>query len=265
MTAQQQQSEPVRWTADRYVALFGGIAGLLSVAFMALAWKEAREQRVIMAEGQDLNQKIFDRAAGKVQARLRFEDYKPRLEELPEARKIRGKEHFEAVRVKSLDDLIDLNPRISVRNVGSEPIDVLRVETQFTVGGWSCGEDTFRLVEGGPWMLKEAEQEDHPLTKKLLPGQRADVSIAHGLVAQMLAAQMPSQLGQEHLGRFHVKCYARLVGASAFDEAERSATLRLVLHWVPAQLPPDKCKHFLANFKPAVDLNTPPPPPIPHN
>jgi hypothetical protein len=50
--------------------------------------------------------------------------------------------------------------------------------------------------EPNPWVLKQAEREEHDLPRSLLPGEGASVSIARGLLAQMVQAQTANNVAR---------------------------------------------------------------------
>lgn len=174
---------------------------------------------------------------------------------VPAALKVRSPLGTQEVRFTTLDQLIALNPRVVLRNNGDEAIEVIRVETRFTYGFVDAmGLAPEKQRSMAPWVLKQTEREDHQLPKKLLRGQRGEVSITRGLVAQMVQAQTTDKSDRDHYGRFEVRCYGRIVGGTAFDESERNATVVLTFCWVPNGFPEEKCRKVLESFQPLVNI-----------
>lgn len=131
----------------------------------------------------------------------------------------------------------------------------MRVETKFVFGMIDTRElspDKQRAPT--PWVLKQVEREDHQLGKKLMPGQRATIPVARGLVSQMLQAQAADRAAKDHYGGFEIKCYGRIVGLTSFDGAEQDAIVVMNFVWLPTGFTDDKCKKFLETFQPDVEI-----------
>jgi len=128
------QSSTGRWTAGDLVGLVGGITGVVGAFIAILSWLEARESRKIAADAQALSQKSFERSAGKGGAKFTVVSFSPTVDEIPQRLKFRSPFGTDEVRLESLDQLIGLNPCLTVQNIGDEVIEALRVETKFVFG-----------------------------------------------------------------------------------------------------------------------------------
>jgi hypothetical protein len=237
------------------IGLIGGLAGLIGGIVSVLAWMEARESRKIAAEAQVLSQRTYDRAAGKVTAKLAVEAVSPAYEQISQRFKFRSPLGTDEVRVTSLEQLHSLSPRITVKNVGDEAIEGIRVETKLVLAAFPGAGPTpdKQWATISPWtLLKESEQEDFTPSKKLLPGQTTTVPFLRGLVAQMIQAQAIDHTPNDHYGRIEIKYYGRLVGATSYDEGVRGATILMKFVWAPEGFSDEKCKAFLEGSRPAV-------------
>jgi hypothetical protein len=256
MATQPAKSDTGKWSVGDIVGLVGGMAGIVGVIVGVLAWLAAKESNRIAAEAQAVSQKTYDRAAGKIPARLVVEGFGPPYGEIPAEMKFQSPLGVEAVRLKSLDSLRELNPRLVVRNAGDEVIEALRVETRLSFLGLRDpsrpGEKQWGARKA--WTFNRGEREDLVLSKKLLPGQTATIPLVRGMTLQMLQGQTGGFEESDRYGQFEVRCYARIVGATAFDESEREATIVISLVWQPNGFPEDQCKKFLDGYEPLVEI-----------
>lgn len=108
------QSSTGRWTVGDFVGFVGGIAGAVGAFIAILSWLEARESRKIAAEAQALSRKSFDCSAGKGGAKFTVVNFAPTVDEIPQRLKFRSPFGTEEVRLESLDQLIGLNPCLTV-------------------------------------------------------------------------------------------------------------------------------------------------------
>ncbi len=252
----QDRENRGRWSAGDIVGLVGGVAGVIGGIIAVLSWLEAKESREIAADAQKLSQESFDRSTGKCTAKLTVDSFSPTVDEIPEQFKFSSFFGTEVVRFESLDQLIGLNPCLTVRNAGDEVIEALRVETKF-VYGIIDGRDLppEKQFAPTPWVLKQVEREDHELGRELKPGERAAIPIARGLVSQMLEAQAADRARKDHYGMFEIRCYARMVGVSSFDGADYPLVVMSFV-WLPEGFTEDKCREFLDTFEPHVEVAT---------
>lgn len=200
-------------------------------------------------------QKALDRASGKVNAKLELVGMTPKMEDIPPAliEKFAEQGNIGGITLRSLDDLIALNPTVILKNVGDEPVETLRVETRFVTGAIdTIGLPAEKQREKTPWVLKQLEQEDYPLSQKLENNQTAKIPFMRGLLGQMMQAQSEGQRDRKHLGKFEIRCYGKIVGGPTFDAAEAKEPLVLSFIWIPNGFPKEKCKEVIEGMKPAV-------------
>jgi len=197
-------------------------------------------------------QKSLNRATGLDAAKLEIVDYIPANDDIAPAFKAKLFS-WDAVRFQDLDRLLAFHPRLIVRNAGEEPIEILRTTVSFSGGLIDArGLATDVQHEKNPWVLKQVEQEDHVLKKRLERGQFAVIPLEKGLVGQMMQAQDEKKGDRDHYGTFQVKCYAKLFGASNFDDAQNEAQIVLMYGWIPKGFPGEKCRSFLSEYRPDV-------------
>ncbi len=241
------------WTIGDYVGLFGGLTGLVGAVIALLGWVEARESRRIAAEAQALAKKNYDRAAGMLPARLEIVGIIPTVEQIDEAMKTNLLGAMRVVELASLDRLLGVNPTLVVKNVGSEPIDTIRVETRYFKGMVDMiGLAEKAVSQPTRWVLEQAKREEYPLSQKLLPGQVAEVSLVRGLLSQMIQSQDADLPDRVHFGSFQIRCYARLVGGPTYDAALSDGETIMSFAWKPNGYPSNRCEEMLSKMQPHV-------------
>ena len=251
-------SEPAtgRWTLGDYVGLVGGVIGIVGAITGLLGWNEAKESRKIAAEAQVLSQKTYDRAAGRIGAKFTLLGVKPEQRDIPAAFKFNLGELQDEIRVRSLDQLGTLNPRLEIENTGDEAIESIRVETRFDLLGVR--------FEGNPkerewgfhkeWRVAHVVMDEYPLGRKLMPKERASVPMIRGLLTQMLKIQQPDTADKDHYGRFEINCFGRIVGATAFDDGYREPRIYIRFAWIPKGFNAEECKKFLDEDRIGVSI-----------
>lgn len=251
----EPQARTSWWTTGDYVGLGGGAIALFGLVVAILAWTEARESRKIAAEAQTLSQKSYDRASGKVGAKFAIVGFSPPPDKLPDPIKYRVSGQDE-VRLSSLPHLRLMSPRVRLKNTGEEPIDAVRLETKTELVGVEFGgkiaEKEFGMMAA--WRHGHVETEDIPFGRKLLPGETASVPLTRGLLSQMMRLHAPEAADKNNFVRFDVRCYGRVVGATAFDNADGGARSAIRFVWVPNGFPEDEIKKFLETERAAVEV-----------
>jgi hypothetical protein len=160
---------------------------------------------------------------------------------------------FQMVHLEDVSRLVRWGPYVEIRNTGSEVIDGIRGEIQFTDGVVSPPEG-MRI----PYALNEPTDVEIPLKQKLHPGQTATVSIMKPLVAQILKVQGQAT-GEKwkRNGRFPVRAYCKIVGGpTASDRPEPFKEASLRFSWIPEGFTRDDCKGVLES-QPLVSIAGP--------
>jgi hypothetical protein len=201
-------------------------------------------------------QRTYDRAAGKVLAKVSIEGVEPSPDEMGPEYKAKGMNGMvEAIRFNTLERLMAMHPAIVVKNTGDEPIRAVRVETRFVFGMIDYTDEPAKARgDPSPWAVKQFEQENHELSRSLQPGQYAHVPITRGLLKQMIQAQDPKRIEKVHYGRFDVSCYGSLVGMGTFDQSDQNTPMTLSFSWLPSGFPDAKTRKFLDDFLPSIEI-----------
>jgi hypothetical protein len=152
--------------------------------------------------------------------------------------------------VKNFQDLVRLDPRIAVKNIGDEPVEAMRVEVRFVKGQILLfkGKDNPSL-EINHRVLKQNATDDYVLSGKLMKGDEAAVSTIRGLAEQILDSQDPGHLDKPQKALFEITCYGRLVGGTGFDEAEPQKGIYMWLAWEPPGFPPEETRKRIGEIK----------------
>ena len=155
--------------------------------------------------------------------------------------------------LKTFDDLARFHPQIVIKNAGKEAIEAVRIECRFRDGMIDAREKPLaeqRLIN--PWVFSDCEREDYPLSQPLRPGQYAIIPTGKHALPLMLQAHNAKHNDREHLVRFEVSCYARLVGAPNWDKST-NAQAQLMFSWIPSGFPEAKCREYIAS-KPIPEI-----------
>jgi hypothetical protein len=193
----------------------------------------------------------YDRLAGRVHARLELGAALPSQDDIPpQLFQISPIFNEPELTLGEVDDCFRWNPRVSLKNVGDEPISEIRLETRLSFSFIDMqGEPEERQRRPTPWALEDATRDDYVLGEKLLPGKTVTVSITKGLLKQMIQLQANDRADRWHYGAFEIRCMAKLVNGVAFDSAEGDSRYRVKFRWQPKGFPEDKCKEVLEKLK----------------
>lgn len=237
------------WTLGDWVGLVGGLIGIASLVISVLSWHEARQSRKVAEDSFAVSQKSYDRAAGKIAAKIVIKEALPTYKDVPERLKPKSQiaDLLGTIRVGSLSDLRQLDPRAVLHNAGDEIVDAIRIETKAPLVSFHYPENPKerQFAALRPWVLKPPDRDEPPLTRNLRKGDEIAVTLARPLVSQLLAAQANAPPGKDCIGRFEVRAFGRVVGATSFDGDESTATLVLGFIWDPKGFPEDECKRYL--------------------
>lgn len=210
---------------------------------------------IAMRDGKE----AVDRQAGRLEARIEITDLSPNIDDLPAAMVDTFAEkplQWRAIYFRSIDDLFRVNPRITIKNVGTEPIEAIRVQTKMVMGIIDAvGLPESKSTNTTPWILREKEVEEYSLSQRLAPGMSASIPIARGLLGQMAQAQDPVKPERKHYGRFLIECYGKSVGSPSFNGFESQKAFVMPYMWLPTGFPEAKCKQALDTIQPAVEFN----------
>jgi hypothetical protein len=197
-----------------------------------------------------------ERAAGRLPARLELVGSRPDSNTLqPELRKRIFGSDYTTMFFGAPTDVVNLNERVVLRNVGDEPIEAIRVTVSY-VGGFN-EKDAFKVVGlDQPPIVTEQQvhKEDHILDQKVNKGEFALIPLTKGMLHQMLQAQKGQAKGVERYGVFLVRCSAKIVGASSFDGTYDDKELTLRLLWLPSGFDEEQCTKIIERFQPRIEI-----------
>jgi hypothetical protein len=241
--------EKPKWTVGDFVGLIGGLAGLVGAIAGILAWLEAKESRRISNDALIVSQKTYDRAAGKVKASFVVEKITMAAGEIPKEFIVHSRfSNGQQLRLTSLEQMRNLSPYITVRNIGEEPIDEIRLAVDLFSHHLPANDDDLKrwdvLI---PLRIHYGDKEDIQLGRKLLPGHAATISLPRYLVPSMLKFQSNARGSNCNQGMFSVSCYAKILGTTAFDDAEKNGRTSFECEWEPKGFSEEKCKKFIAD------------------
>jgi hypothetical protein len=194
-----------------------------------------------------------DRQSGRVVAKLQIVGVHPKAGEFPELLEpfLKQMPETKSYCVREPGQLLFLNPRIIVKNIGEEPIDSIRVETKFVWGLIDAIDkpvDQTRIKD--PFVLRQAERDTYDLSRKFKKGEMLVMPFAKGLLGQMIQAQNPAKGEWKHSGRFEVRCFARMVGSTSFDGGDTDEFAQVTFWWYPNGFPEDKVKAMIEKMQP---------------
>jgi hypothetical protein len=248
------------WTGGDFCGLIGGIVGFASAIFAGFSWWEAHVSRIAAQEGTAVSKLVYERGSGRIKAGLSFVGFRPTLDKIPAVLRLNSLQFPDTVRITKLNQLRSLDLHVTVENTGTEIIEALQLEIRVTNVGIHDpnrpGKDTVGIAR--PWALTQPEQEQFVLTHKLHPAQKADIPLAKGILLQMMRSSSDKFVENEHYGAFDIRCYGRIVGGSSFDEMKPEMALLLLFAWTPKALQNEETKKFLADYRPAVELEVQP-------
>lgn len=203
----------------------------------------------------DVAKESLDRSAGKTGVSLSFVELVPPQEMVHKSLKVKSMFDTEMVKLKNVNDLLMFNPCIIIRNDGQEPIDTIRIETQFTFGVVDMRNGNEAQAKAtSPWVLRPVEREDIKLSQKLQPGKMARIPILKGLLLQMMQSQNPSVDSFDHYGKFLVRYYSKLVGVDAFDGPKDNITPGASIIWVPKGFDKAQCDKMLSEYVTHIEI-----------
>jgi hypothetical protein len=227
-----------RWTTAEMI---GCITGIVGAVVAGLSWVESKESRKIAGDAQQLSQRTYDRFAGKI---------------LPVI-SVRGDGN--ALVLQNLADLKAGRIGIFVKNVGTEPVDLIRTNV-VTSAAW--------LLRAGPNepslmvpQTDEVESFDQKLLTTLQPEDERWVDLKRQIVSRLLKlrVEQPRKFGVFVI--FNVDCYGRLVGQETpsanpdpkggRDRSGRATTQSIPIHWYPDAFPKTETEAYLNEYHPA--------------
>ena len=192
--------------------------------------------------GQEAN----DRTAGRLKASAKILHLIPDMESMkhlfipldPPPRDVFTGKPINIVFFKDLYTLCQTNPRILVKNTGNEAIEAVRIEVEelsvIPVGGKDpifipdpSNPKVPRLIRYKP-ILDPTQSDNCDLSEKFKPGDEAIIPLWRPLIRAMLKAQKVKSQSGKYKAAFDVRCYARAVGATAFDRLEGSTPLGFI-------------------------------------
>jgi hypothetical protein len=149
----------------------------------------------------------YDRAAGRIRAKLEIVGALPAQEDIP-PQLLEVSDIFDApeLTLHEVDDFFRLNPIALLKNAGEEPISEIRLETRLESSFIDMrGDPMERQMRPTPWAFEDATREDYVLGEKLMPGKSVAVSITKGLLKQMVQLQANDRPERWHYAQFEIR------------------------------------------------------------
>lgn len=241
----RRQDRSISWSL-----VLAGFSIFLSLASAWFAYRSAKEA----AEANAISRAAQDRNAGKVQARFKFVEENT-IDPNRVKQFMRKKDGFDqqVFRIDNVDELSRWAPYVRIKNSGVEPIDAIKIDVEFALGGaYGVGVQQINPV---PITYSEVSSHEATTFGKLMPGRTAKIELAPLLVQQISRANLQDFSAKDHLGIFPVKVYCRLVGSSSYDRMEKDNTMSFGFHWRPAGFKPEaKNVKYLLDMKPKVEI-----------
>ncbi|VTT97945.1 unnamed protein product [Gemmataceae bacterium] len=230
---------------------------VLSLFVAVAAVYYTRDQAQMAAEANRISKEANDRAAGRVGANLEIVGM-TNPDTAPAALRVDVGDGGQvlAIRYRTVDDLLEYNPCVFVKNAGPDPIDTIRVQVttdrQFMD---LLGLPLHRDLVRGKALLRQIETQEFPLHSKLLPKHEIGLPISRCLLGQML--QVDGKIDQTAYAIFNIRLSAKIAGGSTFDPIENGRMLYASFAWSIGGFPAEKCKAVMAEFQPRFVM--PPP------
>lgn len=224
-------------------AFFISVVALLAAGASAFyTWKLA-----------DIAEKAEARAAGQATATLELIDVFPNSESIPkELRRPIVGGPFTTAYFEDPDTLLRLNMRLILKNVGSRPLDTVRVTVSF--------DDGFSVTDPGnagakdPIITQQVFREDFALDRTAQPTEVIIIPITKGLLSQIVAGQKGKQPEAQRYGEFVVKAYGKVAGGAGFDGIHDDRFIRIRLLWLPKGFSEERSSAILKEFHPNVEI-----------
>lgn len=222
-------------TEGRLGMVMGGVS--LVVATLSLV--------VSFQQGQ-VSKEANDRAAGRIVPRFEIVKLVPHPDKLrPLFQPVHPADGTSLAHFRHVDDLLSFDPSLVVRNTGDEQIDSIRVETQeLRVTLIEAGVPAERVPTFRP-LLSPVHREDYTLSERFKPGQTATVPVSRPLLRALLQAQVQPDSDVKHAGLFEIRCFARCVGGTVYERADRNEGNHVDFCWYPKGFKEDGCKRYL--------------------
>jgi hypothetical protein len=153
--------------------------------------------------------------------------------------------------LNNLDDLIRLNPSVTIEILDNKPLDAIRIEVQqidgFIDASHNPSEKDAKMT---PWILEGVISRDYPITFRVNNGQKITIQIPDLLVRHMAQAQVkePARRSQAHYGKFLVKAYAKLAGSPTWSDVSDNRAIHFIYFWYPVGFPDQECENFSKRF-----------------
>ena len=237
---------------------------MISVGSAFFAWQQvqvAKEQAKIAKESVVVSEKqlqvakeTLDRSNGKIRAQFAFVQSKHNPEVLHRlTRKEEGRDN-EVFRLDSLREVVEWGPHVTIQNTGEEVIDGLRTEVAYAHGrAYGFG---VKQVVPMPMVLNGASINEVTTFGKLMPKQKAIISLHSLLLDQMMQATSEVYPEKDREGTFKVQVFCRIVGATTYDAIEPKREMTLTFHGKPTVISDrDKCE-ALCKLPPIVHIAT---------
>ncbi len=232
---------------------WNGIAAIVAIVVSILAAAFTYRQT-------ELTEKAYGRQTGRITANVVAVDYTPKHDAFPtEVLKTLPGEPPEAkpvVIIDTPDRFLDLPFTLTVKNLGEEPVDAIRVEVRAV---WDRRVDQAltktRHFEARDIGLKQVSGFDYSLSQKLVQGHSATVALSRGLLEQMIEVQPSSYPGDLAFGAFEVTAYGRLVGATTFDRGTPMNYVRFAYYWRISGFDKSACEKVVAKMQDAPVVN----------
>jgi hypothetical protein len=265
------QDSSQKWTiADRIglvgglAGLVGGVAGILSfVVTCRMLDESAKSSRVatdslkVTTDSLKVATESLNRAAGKVKAKFAVESPGILTSDIPKDFWVHSSwSNGTQLRYSSLEQMRNLRQFISIRNTGEEPIEDIRIVVKLFNTQLIPDEQMKRWDTLMPLITQYSERDDCHLSRKLQPGKVATIQLARYFLAPMLKYQSEAPDSKSHQGMFLISCFAKIPGATSFDEAEKDGRISFLFEWDPKGFPEDKSKKFIADCRDEISIRS---------
>lgn len=218
-----------KWSVG--VAITAAVVALLSAVFSAQQANTAREQA--------------DRAAGRIVPRMEIVRMEPGPEKLrPAFQKVFPDSRQEMAHFDDPEALAVVNPGITVKNVGGENIESVRVEVVERAVWQVAPDSSSRTVPGFKPFPNKTHREDYALSEIFKPGDIAFLPITRPLFKAVLQASISGRDVDKCLGEFEMRCYSKATGSPVFVRAEKDEMVGLAFCWRSAKFTDGSCQRY---------------------
>ncbi|WP_439622517.1 hypothetical protein [Gemmata sp.] len=215
-----------RWDRSDTISVIALVFSFASAVFAGFAWNES-------VTANNLTKISQDRGSGKVQALFDIVSDNLGKPATP-SRFIRKKDGYEenVFRVESVDELMAWSPRVRIKNTGSEPIDVIKVD----VTHLECEKYGVGVKQIFPLPRYFYDSTNYELTSfgKLMPGQLADIVFTPLVLSLMTRHDWKDFPDKDRKSTCRVEVLCRLVGSQSYDQMPRDKLRLVEFHWRPA-------------------------------